>query len=60
MGLGDARVTYNVVTKTRAPQLQVVDLDRSDEDEVEFQRVAPGTSCSTADTAARVSSNTSP
>lgn len=40
MGLGKVRITYNIITKARAPQLQVVDLDRSEEDEEEFRRVA--------------------
>jgi CRISPR/Cas system-associated exonuclease Cas4 (RecB family) len=40
MGLGKVKVTYSIVTKARAPQLQVVDVDRSEEDEEEFQRVA--------------------
>jgi CRISPR/Cas system-associated exonuclease Cas4 (RecB family) len=40
MGLGDVKVTYQIVTKARTPVIQVEDLDRSVEDEEEFQRVA--------------------
>lgn len=40
MGLGDVRVTYQIVTKARTPVIQVEDLDRSVEDEEEFQRLA--------------------
>jgi CRISPR/Cas system-associated exonuclease Cas4 (RecB family) len=40
MGLGDVKVTYQIVTKTRTPVIQIEDLDRSAEDEEEFQRVA--------------------
>lgn len=40
MGLGKVKVTYTIISKARAPQLQVVDLDRNEEDEEEFQRVA--------------------
>lgn len=34
------KVTYQIVTKARTPVIQVEDLDRSVEDEEEFQRVA--------------------
>jgi CRISPR/Cas system-associated exonuclease Cas4 (RecB family) len=40
IGLGDATVTYQVVTKSKSPVLQIVDLVRTDDDEEEFQRVA--------------------
>lgn len=40
MGLGEVKVTYQIVTKTKAPVIQIVDLDRSVEDEEEFQRIA--------------------
>lgn len=40
MGLGDATVTYQIVTKAKTPVLQIVDLVRTEEDEEEFQRVA--------------------
>ena len=40
MGLGEVKVTYQIVTKARAPVLQIVDLDRNEEDEEEFLRVA--------------------
>jgi len=42
MGLGDVGVQYQVVTKTRTPALQVIDLERSAEDQEEFLRVAIG------------------
>lgn len=42
MGLGDVKVTYQIVTKTKTPALQIVDVERDDEDEREFQRVAVG------------------
>ncbi len=40
MQMGDVRVTYQIVTKARTPVLQIVDLDRTEEDEEEFQRIA--------------------
>jgi CRISPR/Cas system-associated exonuclease Cas4 (RecB family) len=40
MGMGEVKVTYQVVTKAKAPVLQIVDLDRTEEDEEEFLRVA--------------------
>ncbi|ABC83319.1 PD-(D/E)XK nuclease family protein [Anaeromyxobacter dehalogenans] len=40
MGLGEVKVTYQIVTKAKCPVLQIVDLDRNEEDEDEFQRVA--------------------
>ena len=42
MGLGDVKVRYEILTKTKNPAIQVVDLDRSEEDEQEFLRVALG------------------
>lgn len=40
IGLAKPVVNFTVVTKGRTPALQVLDLDRSEEDELEFQRVA--------------------
>ena len=42
MGMGDVKVTYQIVTKAKSSMLQIVDLDRNEEDELEFQRVAVG------------------
>jgi CRISPR/Cas system-associated exonuclease Cas4 (RecB family) len=41
-GMGDVKVTYQIVTKARSSVLQVVDLVRNEEDELEFQRIAVG------------------
>lgn len=40
MGFGDARVTFQIITKARMPQVQIVDVERDAADLVEFQRVA--------------------
>lgn len=42
MGLGDVKVRYEIITKAKQPVVQVLDLDRTDEDEREFLRVAMG------------------
>jgi len=42
MGLGKVGVQYQVVTKTKTPSLQVIELERSTEDQEEFLRVAIG------------------
>jgi len=42
MGLGEVSVQYQVVTKTKTPALQVIDLERTVEDQEEFLRVAIG------------------
>ncbi len=42
MGMENVGVRYQVVTKTKTPALQVVDLDRNGDDEEEFLRVALG------------------
>ena len=41
-GSGTSKVRYEIVTKTKTPAIQVVDLDRTEEDEQEFLRVALG------------------
>ncbi len=45
MGLGDVGVQYQVVTKAKTPALQVIDLERSADDQDEFLRVAIGVMC---------------
>jgi len=42
MGLGDVGVQYQVLTKTKTPGLQIIDLERTVEDQEEFLRVAIG------------------
>jgi CRISPR/Cas system-associated exonuclease Cas4 (RecB family) len=42
MGLGDVGVRYQILTKGKSPAIQVVDLDRTEEDELEFLRVTLG------------------
>jgi CRISPR/Cas system-associated exonuclease Cas4 (RecB family) len=41
-GMDDVRVRYQIVTKARTPAVQVLDLERTVEDEAEFLRVAVG------------------
>ena len=42
LGLGDAGVRFQVVTKTKAPAVQVVDLERDAADEDDFMRTTVG------------------
>lgn len=40
MGLGNVQVVFQIVTKSKTPVLQIVELERTEQDEEEFQRVA--------------------
>ncbi len=41
-GLGDVGLRFQVITKTKAPQVQVADVERTDADEEDFARTAAG------------------
>lgn len=41
-GMGEVDLRYQVITKTKAPQIQVADIERTDTDEEDFARTAVG------------------